>query len=299
MKVSVIIPAYNAKETIDETLSSLEAQTFRDFEIVFVDDGSVDGTADYVSQNYPDVRVFVQENAGPAAARNQGVTRSKGEWLAFLDADDAWLPWRLQMQMHFAKIHPEVRMFCGLTTDLVLPVEAPTLAKQEQLTFIEFLNIGDFAFSNPVATTSVLLKRSAFEVCGGFDTQFRGPEDYDLWMRVATHTVIGKILYPLSRYRDEPGSLSRRYQSFVPEVMRLMGKAYGPDGVLHGHGSIGRARATQYVGGSWMAVESGEQFAALRLLLSSFRACPMPLIIPGKPKYLRVALLMRILKGLL
>ncbi|WPJ97725.1 glycosyltransferase family A protein [Coraliomargarita algicola] len=298
MKVSVIIPAYNAKATIDETLASLTSQTFQEFEIVLVDDGSVDGTADYVRERYPQVRVFSQANAGPAAARNYGVRESQGEWLAFLDADDAWLPWRLQLQLDLAAKFPDVGMFCGQTTDLVASVPAPSAEQSLADGFVQFLSVADFVSSNPVATTTVLLKRTLFLTCEGFDTQFIGPEDYELWMRITAHSAVGKLQYPVSRYRDEVGSLSRNHETFLPEVLRVVEKAYAPGGVLRGHGSKGRALAVQYMGASWMASESQMNGAALKLLLRSYWACPLPLQIPGKRRHLRTILLLAALKGL-
>ncbi len=298
MRVSVIIPAYNAKTTIDETLTSLDSQTFRDFEVIVVDDGSSDGTAEYVRQRHPGVNVFSQQNAGPAAARNYGVSQSRGEWLAFLDADDAWLPWRLQLQLELANKHPELGMFCGRTTDLVTPIKAPSEMQQIADDFVQFLSLADFAFSNPVATTAVLVRRHIFAACNGFDTSFRGPEDYELWMRIAGHTKIGKISYPVSRYRDEVGSLSRNFKTFLPEVLRVLDKAYAPTGILHGHGSKRRALAVQYMGASWMASQSGKACAGVSLLLRSYLAWPRPLQIPGKRRHLRTALLVKALKGL-
>jgi len=298
MKVSVIIPAYNAKATVDNTLASLALQTFQDFEVVIVDDGSQDGTADYVRERYPQVRVLTQENAGPAAARNYGVMQSQGEWLAFLDADDAWLPWRLQTQLDLVKKHPEVQMFCGLTTDLVTPIAAPLVTQQASDDFVQFLSVRDFAFSNPVATTAVLLSRRVFQECGGFDAQFRGPEDYDLWMRVATQSKIGKVMYPVSRYRDEIGSLSRHYETFLPEVLRVLDKAYASGGSLYRIGSKRQARAVQFLGAAWTAMESDAKWSGLILIVKSYLSYPLPFEIPGKSRRLRLALLSKALKGL-
>ncbi len=95
--VTVVIPAYNAERFLRATLESLRAQTFRDFQTVVVDDGSTDNTSGLVRE-YPEVRLVTQPNAGVAAARNRGVRETRSEWVAFLDADDLWMPEKLRLQ---------------------------------------------------------------------------------------------------------------------------------------------------------------------------------------------------------
>ena len=297
MKISIIIPAYNARKTIEATLRSLTTQSHSDSEILLIDDGSSDGTADFVRKQFPHVHVIEQANAGPAAARNRGTREARGEWIAFLDADDAWLPWRLELQVDCLNRHPECGMLCGKTTDLECEVALPPkdAAAREQL--VRPLKLEDFAFANPVATSTVLLRREILESVGGFDESFRGPEDYDLWIRVANATPILSIDYPISRYRDEAGSLSRSHRSFLPEVLRVVDKAHSTGGALAKLKCKRRARAVQFVGAAWMAAEANERFAALALLLRSFAAYPEPLRIVGKSPCLRAGLLLKCLKG--
>lgn len=303
--ISVVIPAYNACQTIGKALDSIAAQTVPVTEVVVVDDGSADDTVAVIQRDYPEVCVRQQANQGPAAARNHGVRRATGDWVAFLDADDAWLPWRLEVQLGVLGAHPAAIMCCGQTTDLDCEVpppqdaDAPDRSAESAAASLEsaVLTLADFAFANPVATTSVLLRRDVFDQLGGFDEQFRGPEDYELWMRVAATGEIRHVAYPLSRYRDEMGSLSRNHERFLPEVLRVLDKAYARDGVLAPLGCYRRAKANQYMGASWMAFAAGFRFAALRLLLSSLVIQPMPLAIPGKSRVLRLALLVKYLTG--
>ncbi|OGV85771.1 MAG: hypothetical protein A2340_15445 [Lentisphaerae bacterium RIFOXYB12_FULL_60_10] len=102
-----------------------------------------------------------------------------------------------------------------------------------------------FAIANPVATSTVLLRRDVFEAVGGFDEQFRGPEDYDLWMRVADRGTVLKLETPLARYRHREGSLSVDDRKFLPQVIRVIEKAYGPGGVLSGRGREGKVFSVQ------------------------------------------------------
>jgi acetyltransferase-like isoleucine patch superfamily enzyme len=292
-KVSIIIPAFNAAATIIETLKSTQSQEFQDFEIIVVDDGSTDATVEVVRREFPDVRVIQQENTGPAAARNHGVAEAQGEWLAFLDADDTWLPWRLSLQLELAKQCPGAVMFCGLTVDLdddngLTPPTTPPSTSM--------LDIKSFVIGNPVATTTVLLKKSTFDQAGGFDTLFRGPEDYELWMRIAKIGEIYKIWVPLCRYRCEMGSLSMDDGKFLPQVLAVLDKAYGQDGVLRPHGRKSRAKAQQYSSASWMAFCQGNRLRALKHLMLSFMNWPFPTKNPGSKPLLRLQLLIRYLK---
>ena len=281
--VSVIIPAYNSGATLRAALQSLADQTFRDYDAAVVDDGSTDDTADIVLREFPWVRLVRQANAGPAAARNRGAGLAQGEWLAFLDADDAWLPWRLEFQLQLAAQFPDVVLWCGRT----LPMDAPLPARpagagaaaaSAQLPEPSFLHLADFAVRNPIATTTVLLKRSAFaQQVGGFDERFRGPEDYDLWMRVAAVGRVAAVDAVVARYREGAGSLSMDDRRFLPQVGAVLRKAYGPDGVLRGHGRLRLARAYQYRGASWMARGRGDFRRALTLLVWSLWLWPRPL----------------------
>ena len=122
-RVSVIIPAYNAGRTIDAALQSVFAQTFRSFEIIVVDDGSTDDTADRVEAWGSRVMLHRQKNAGPAAARNRAIASARGEFLAFLDADDVWLPTKLARQVSYFERYPETGLLHGdaATTAATLP----------------------------------------------------------------------------------------------------------------------------------------------------------------------------------
>ncbi len=113
--VSVIIPTHNRAKFLMEALESVYSQTFKPFEIIVVDDGSTDNTRTALSKSEFNVKYVYQKNSGPAAARNRGISEAKGEWIAFLDADDAWLPGKLAMQLEFIRKNPDVAMVCGKT----------------------------------------------------------------------------------------------------------------------------------------------------------------------------------------
>jgi len=311
-RVSVIIPAYNCGRYLAAAIQSALDQTVPPAEIIVVDDGSTDDTAS-VAQSFGNrIRYIRQPNAGPAAARNHGAQVATGDWLAFLDADDEWLPWRLEVQLALAAEYPDVVMWCGQTEGLgsrdegrenkaanqrtEIREQTPTLNAPPPTLHVRFLSLKDFSISNPVATTTVLLRRTAWEQAGKFDPRFRGPEDYDLWMRVAAVGKIGVIEHPLARYREETGSLSMDDRRFLPQVLAVLDKAYGPDGCLHGAGTKRMAMAYQYFSASWMAYNRGDAPRARILLLRSFALSPFRFPAGDKPRWARWKLMWRYLR---
>lgn len=112
-RISAIIPAYNPGSLIEETIRSIQAQTVPVYEIIVVDDGSTDDTAERVQQRWPDIRYIYQENAGDGAARAQGIKLARGELLAFLDADDLWTPTKLETQLAYLERDPQLQIVLG------------------------------------------------------------------------------------------------------------------------------------------------------------------------------------------
>jgi hypothetical protein len=138
------------------------------------------------------------------------------------------------------------------------------------------LTLDELAVHNPVATSTVLVRRAAVLAAGGFDPQFRGPEDYDLWLRVAARERVVFLDAPLARYRLVTGSLSLDDRRFLPEILRVLDKAYGRGGVLRGRPGEGRARGYHTLACSWMAAERGDIGRALRLFTRSLGYWPWP-----------------------
>jgi glycosyltransferase involved in cell wall biosynthesis len=121
MIISLIIPAYNAQATIGETLASVRAQTRQPDEIILIDDGSTDGTAQHQALKSPDVRVIRQPNAGAAAALNRGLLEAQGDIISFLDADDTWTAEKLALQAHFLKTNPDIGGVLGHFVSFACP----------------------------------------------------------------------------------------------------------------------------------------------------------------------------------
>lgn len=298
--VSIVIPAFNAAGTIAEALASVRAQTFADYEVIVVDDASNDDTvavANSESSSSPNYRIIsLPSNRGPATARNAGISAARGEWIAFLDGDDAWLPWKLELQFEMVKAHDTCDAFCGTSVAMGVPVPLPHAGIQSGL--VRTFTTRELAIRNEVATSTVLVRKIAVERAGLFDEQFRGPEDYDLWMRLAAKSPIMKLDYPLSHYRHMEGSLSRDDRKFLPQVLRVLDKAYSNGGALHGIPTEGRARAYQYLCAAWMAAERNAHGRAFHLCLSSLMHWPLSFQPYIRLPWCRTKLLVGLLRSL-
>jgi len=276
--VSIIVPAYNASGTIAAALSSIEKQDYRDFEVIVVDDTSGDDTVTVAGQwiqsltdaSAPNRYCVVERasNGGPAVARNDGIGRAKGEWLAFLDGDDTWLPHRLSTQMAAAAVCADAAMWCGrVVSDGGVLSDGPQTRNLERPTAgvpPRRVPLAEFAEHNPVATSTVLVRKTAVDAAGGFDAQFRGPEDIDLWLRIAQRYAIMWMDVPLAHYRSVPGSLSMDERKFLPQVLAVFDKAFAPGGALASLPGLRRvAVSTQLWNASWMAFSRGARLKAV------------------------------------
>ncbi len=207
-RVSVIVPAYNAASYIGDAVDSALRQTHADTEIVVVDDGSTDGTGDRLRAFGNRITVHRQTNSGVAAARNRGARAATGEWLAFLDADDEWLPEKLDRQLAAVPQHMVYsdRFNVGARGELPAIQSHVTPMHHGDL-FLRLLLEGNF-----VTASSVMVRRSLFETVGGFCEGLHGTEDWDLWVRIAASHRIDFVDEPLVRYRFHAGGISRNYR---------------------------------------------------------------------------------------
>jgi len=207
--VTVIIPTWNRADTIEKAVRSALDQTIPPLEVLVCDDGSTDDTEQIV-KSIGDERVkwIPSPHSGrPALPRNRGIRESKGEWLAFLDSDDAWLPDKLEKQLNLAK-KIGCRAVCSNAHRLVPEKgrQGELLSwKRERITFNDLLDI------NLVICSSSLVHRSIFEQALGFPEEpcLTAIEDYSLWLRVVTQTDFAYVKKPLLIYRDAPDNSIR------------------------------------------------------------------------------------------
>lgn len=184
--ISVVIPAYNAEGSISETITSVLQQTFTDFELVIVDDGSTDGTLKVISR-FDDSRITVLSyaNAGPQKSRNRGLAKATGRYVSFLDADDLWTADKLARQLEALKNEPEAAVAYSWT-DIIDEnsqwSHAVRRSRKEGDVF-EALLLNNFlgSGSNP------LIKTAAIRAVGGFDEAILAGQDWDMWLTLAAH----------------------------------------------------------------------------------------------------------------
>jgi glycosyltransferase involved in cell wall biosynthesis len=273
MTISAVIPCYNSAATIRDSLRSVWAQTVKADEVIVVDDGSTDDSAGIVEREFPQCHLIRQANAGPAAARNRGVAEARGDWIAFLDSDDVWLPWRIELQTTLAARHPGTGMWCGTAVRWdgsdAAETSHTTPPPREIL-------LDELTYHNPVATSTVLARRQLLQDLKGFDTRFRGPEDYDLWLRVAAIAPINFTPAPLARYRSGRSGLSLDDERFLPQVCAVIERAFGPGGVLAGHRGRRRALAYQHLSACWSAGRRDARLRAWGLFARSVVLWPGP-----------------------
>jgi glycosyltransferase involved in cell wall biosynthesis len=189
--ISIVIPLYNKEKQIANTLKSVLAQTYTNFEIVVVNDGSTDDSVAVVASiNDNRIRLIHQENAGVSAARNHGIAEAKGEFIALLDADDEWKPDYLATQMHLAEKYPQCDVFA---TNYEFRNEfskvTPTIIRRLPFASADGILSNYFEVASnsnpPLWTSAVIARKSAFESIGGFPIGIRSGEDLLTWARLA------------------------------------------------------------------------------------------------------------------
>jgi hypothetical protein len=226
--VSVIIPAYRAAESIAATLDSVFAQTWQDYEVIVVNDGSPDSEEmEKALEPYRERIVYVrQENQGPGGARNTGIRMARGRYVALLDSDDMWDPEHLAAQVAVLEADPSIDM---VYADARIIGDVPEAGR----TVMEFCpSVGEVTFERLVmceCTVPICVSVCRREIllrAGLFDPVFRGTEDIDMWMRIAR--LGGRIAYQrrvLGCYRRQAGSLSSDRVSMVEGFLAVLAKA--------------------------------------------------------------------------
>lgn len=219
--VSVVLPVRNGETTIGEAIASVLGQTCQDLELIVVDDGSSDGTQVVLERvRDPRLRVISTPPSGPAASRNRGAERAAGEFVAFIDADDIWLPTKLEKQCAALQRMPEAAVaYCW--TDYVqsdgsflCPDGRPVFegCVYEQLLTRNFIDCG----------SNVLVRRRALLAVGGFDETLPVLEDWDLSVRLAARAPFVCVPEALVRYRQSPGTLTTRIKLMETTYRRVV-----------------------------------------------------------------------------
>jgi glycosyltransferase involved in cell wall biosynthesis len=291
MKISVIIPAYNAQAYIRTAIESCLQQTYPPHEIIVADDASADSTSEVAASFGGNVRVLrLRQNSGPSTARNEAIKLATGDWLAFLDADDWFFPEKLARQRQCSLENTGAILIYSAFETSLNGIERPARFYPPQVLWPMLRYRCAFHIG------TVLLRRDAFDSVGGFDPTLRGGEDWDLWIRLARKSSVASfaaVSEPLAVYRTTPGS-------FCSDSMRIFKwrKSLLETRLLDGTVGLSKALwrqwilAFQYYDVALALREEGSS-SDLQYLVKSLLAWPFPsATVPGN-RYKIMAVMLR------
>ena len=266
MKISVVIPSYNQASFLPESIESVLKQTLKPHEIIVVDDGSNDNTKEVVAQ-YP-VTYLHENNSGPSVARNYGIQRATGDWIALLDADDVWLPRKLEVQA--SRIKDEGLCYCattrffgdGHTEDAeTFPWDGAREALKRR---------------NFIDPSSVLVRRDLVLSVGGFDPNMRAAEDWELWLKLLRVCKFVDVPERLLRYRVTSSSASSDPEIHLNSMERIVAAGTADLTPARRFVESRRMRSVRY---SMIAIkyrEKGDYRNSLRFAMRGLRQWPSP-----------------------
>lgn len=244
--VSVIIPNYNHARYVGDAIRSVLAQTYRNYEIIVVDDGSIDDSREVVAQFGTQVNYIYKANAGLSAARNTGFFAAAGALIGVLDADDMYEPEYLRTLVRALQNDPAAMgVYCGYQfvdhENNLLPQVESRLVDPDQL----YTALLDGNFFVP---ESIFLRREVYEAVGLFDETLRACEDWDVWLRATGRYKIIHAPQILTRHRVLPGSMSTDPQRMLTARLAVLAKHVGADPASTGDSAAHRAYARAYLG---------------------------------------------------
>jgi glycosyltransferase involved in cell wall biosynthesis len=269
-KVSIVIPTYNRAHTLERSIRSVISQSFTDFELIIVDDGSPDGTREVIC-GFEDSRIrYIPNgfNGGPGSARNRGIASARGQYVAFQDSDDEWCPGKLQKQVDVmesadTRIGIVYTGFLRFEKNRVQYIPSRSISKREGDLYTQLFH-GNF-----ITSQTVLVRRECFDYCGMFDESLLALEDWDLWIRIARSYRFILIDEPLVHVYLSPDSLiADRYLVNI-SLDRLINKHFGD--IKRYPGVCANLLRTS---GSFKIVEMRQIEAGRQCLLESIRIRP-------------------------
>ena len=273
-EVSVVIAVYNQARWVGEAIASVRTQTFADWELVVVDDGSTDATSEVVARHADDARIrcLRQPHAERAAARNRGIAATAAPLVAFLDADDWWLPTKLERQVAALAAAPEAA-FCYTPARFVdedgrpLPLRKPVHAMAGDV-------FGKLLRANVVILASVVARRRCLEAVGAFDAGLPafGCEDWDLWLRLARRWPVAVVDEELTLYRRH--STNTGWEQVLASALAVIDKTFADPATARRAGLSRAASRALHFWTNAAALAADEPAAALRLVPRALGACP-------------------------
>jgi len=273
-RVNVLIPAFNAARYLPTAIESVISQTFDDWQIMLVNDGSTDNTeqvvAPYIEQLGDKIQYIRQENRGLPAARNTGIRQSSGEYLALLDADDVWLPCRLSESIDTLTNRPQAGLSYGLITQIDsdghIGYTFEGNRRHAEGCIASYIYMRKVELPCPTLT----FRRKCLDEVGLFDESMRATEDRDLWLRIALKYEVAFVPKVLAYYRVSPQSMSADPERMLRAQLQFIRKHFGKQGcgwrprqVALARAYKQRAEALKTQGHPWNSLKSAIKALAL------------------------------------
>lgn len=269
--ISVVITVYNYGQYVSRALSSVLNQTYKNFEVVVIDDGSSDDSRDQIFPYLVDsrVRYIYQDNAGHPKAKNKGIKESQGEFIAFLDADDVWYPTKLEKQIQLFR-DPSVGVVYSLSR-LLFPDDSTRAT--DSIDFFRGDVLNNIFIDNFVCFSSSIVRKSCFDVVGIFDESISMNCDYDLWIRLASHFHFDYINEELVLYRVGHVQMSKNSLKTIQSALMIMNKSINDPYIKLKlkTSSITSAYAMTYCSESIVYRRSGDNFRSICAIFRSLK----------------------------
>lgn len=279
--VSVIIPTYNRATLLYDAINSVFAQSYTNFELIVVDDGSTDNTDAIIKAFKEERLIYVrQENKGRSAARNKALALARGRYIAFLDSDDLYLPDKLKRQVSYMDAHPKIGML--YTSAQCIDEHGEQLKGHVYLACAEGDIYKDIAFFRPLTITlpTVMVRREVFVNVGFFDDELHRFEDTDMWRRIAKKYMVGIISEPtcLLRTHQDNSLESQQPEIIMKHIDQYITKVFRED---RDKGAFflrtGASRLYEYYGKAFLSIPTWYTYGA-RLLMKALALAPFRIV---------------------
>jgi glycosyltransferase involved in cell wall biosynthesis len=269
--VSVIIPSYNHARYVGQAIDSALAQTWPHIEVIVIDDGSTDDTQDRLKAYGNRIRNIHQQNQGLSAARNTGIREAKGDWLAFLDSDDAFHPRKLELQQAWLAKHPDCKL---IATDMFSDEPVVWCPVDDATVPATTVTLEMMAIKPRFAPSSVVAHRDCFAAVGDFDTSLRSVEDREMWLRIGARFPMARLDIPLTWYRVTPGSMSTNPERMEHFELLVLERAFAMP-ALSGNERVKRLALSHcYRSSAYTFYHAGRYAEARSRLWKSIRLWP-------------------------